>query len=121
MHEMSLAVSLIRRVEAEAGKAQLVRVTGLELELGSLQAVEPDLLVDAFRAASQGTLAEGATISLKPVRAEACCLVCGEVYEPDFADYQCPACGQAEPQIVKGRDLVLCSLTGEKKEGGRHV
>lgn len=119
MHEMSLAVSLVRRVEAEASKAQLVRVTELSVEVGELQSIEPELLVDAFRAAAQGTLAEGADLRLSPVKAEACCLVCGEVYEPAFADYQCPACGLAEPQILKGRDLVLTAVTGELGAGKR--
>jgi hydrogenase nickel incorporation protein HypA/HybF len=118
MHEMSLAVSLVRRVEAEAGKAQMLKVTGVDLEVGALQSVEPELLVDAFRAASLGTLAEGADLHLNRVRAEACCLICGEVYEPAFADYQCPACGQAEPQILRGRDLVLTAVTGETGDGG---
>ena len=57
MHEMNLAVSLVRRVEAEAGNARLLKVTALEVEVGTLQSVEPELFVDAFRAASLGTLA----------------------------------------------------------------
>lgn len=121
MHEMNLAVSLVRRVEAEAAKAQILKVTGLEVEVGTLQSVEPELMSDAFRAASLGTLAEGADLRLNIVKAEACCLVCGEVYEPDYADFQCPACGLAEPQILRGRDLVLTAVTGQLSRGGRHV
>lgn len=113
MHEMSLAVSLLKRVEAEAGRAQIQRVTGLEVDLGSLQAIEPVLLQEAFKAASLGTLAEGADLRLHPVQAEARCLVCGEIYEPAFADFQCPACKLAEPQILRGRDLVLTAVTGD--------
>jgi hydrogenase nickel incorporation protein HypA/HybF len=113
MHEMNLAVSLLKRVEAEAGRAHLQRVTGLEVELGALQAVEPGLFREAFKAASLGSLAEGADLRLHPVKAEACCLVCGEIYEPAYADLQCPACSLAEPQILRGRDLVLTAVTGE--------
>ena len=113
MHEMSLAVSLVKRVEAEADRAHLQRVTGLEVELGSLKAVEPGLLLEAFKAASQGTLAEGADLRLNAVQAEARCLACGEHYEPAYADFQCPACRLAEPQILRGRDLVLTAVTGE--------
>lgn len=115
MHEMSLAVSLVRRLEAEASKAHLVRVTEVEVQVGTLQAVEPELFAEAFKAASLGTRSEGADIRVEPVKAEACCLICGEVYEPAWADYQCPACGQAEPQILQGRDMILAAVSGEQK------
>lgn len=120
MHEMNLAVTLVRRVQAEAGKAHLARVTGVELEVGALQSVEVDLLADAFRAAALGTPAEGAELRFQSVKASADCLICGESYEPTFGDYQCPACGQAEPQILSGRDLILTAVTGVLSEG-RHV
>jgi hydrogenase nickel incorporation protein HypA/HybF len=116
MHEMSLAVSLVRRVVAEASKANLVRVTEVDVQVGTLQAVEPDLFGEAFRAAALGTRAEGADLHVTPVRAEACCLICGETYEPEWADFQCPACGQAEPQILKGRDMLLAAVSGEQND-----
>ena len=75
MHELSLAKSLLRRVEAEAAKAHLVRVTAVEVEVGTLQAIEPELLAEAFKAAAEGTSSEGADLHLASVRAEACCLV----------------------------------------------
>lgn len=114
MHEMSLAVSLVRRVEAEAAKAHLIKVTDVDVQVGTLQAVEPELFAEAFKAASLGTRSEGADLHLATERAEACCLICGEVYEPRYADFQCPACGLAEPQITKGRHLVLSAVSGEQ-------
>jgi hydrogenase nickel incorporation protein HypA/HybF len=116
MHEMSLAQSLVRRVEAEASKAHLVKVVAVDVQVGTLQAIEPELLAEAFKAASTGTRSEGADLHLGTVVAEACCLICGEVYEPKWADFQCPACGLAEPQILKGRDMVLSAVTGEQTE-----
>lgn len=116
MHEMSLAVSLVRRLEAEASKAHLVRVTDVEVQVGTLQAVEPELFAEAFKAAALGTRAEHADLHLSAVTAEAACLICGENYEPRWADFQCPACGQAEPQILQGRDLVLSAVTGESQD-----
>ena len=116
MHEMSLAVSLVRRVEAEAAKAHLIKVTEVDVQVGTLQAVEPELFSEAFKAASLGTRAEGADLHLTSVHAEASCLICGESYEPKWADFQCPACGLAEPQILQGRDMVLSAVSGEAAE-----
>lgn len=114
MHEMNLAVTLVRRVEAEASKAQLIRVTDVEVQVGTLQSIEPDLFAEAFKAATLGSKIEGADLHLTRVKAEACCLICGETYEPQWADFQCPACGQAEPQILAGRDMILSAVSGEK-------
>jgi hydrogenase nickel incorporation protein HypA/HybF len=114
MHEMNLAVSLVRRVEAEAAKAQLVKVTDVEVQLGNLQSIEPALLAEAFKAATVGSKIEGADLHLSRVKAEACCLICGETYEPEYADFQCPACGQADPQILQGRDVILSAVSGEQ-------
>jgi len=114
MHEMNLAVTLVRRLEAEASKAMLVRVTSVEVQVGTLQSIELDLFSDAFKAASLGSRSEGADLQLTRVKAEACCLICGETYEPEWADFQCPACGQADPQILQGRDMILAAVSGEQ-------
>jgi hydrogenase nickel incorporation protein HypA/HybF len=114
MHEMNLAVSLVRRVEAEASKAQLVKVTDVEVQVGNLQSIESDLFSEAFKVASVGSRIEGADLHITRVKAEACCLVCGETYEPEYADFQCPACGLAEPQILQGRDMILSAVSGEQ-------
>lgn len=116
MHEFSLAKSLLRRVEAEAARAGLARVTAVEVEVGELQSVEPELLAEAFRAAAFGTRSAGAELRLAPVEGEARCLQCGELYRPRWGDFQCPACGLAEPQILRGHDLVLAALSGESEE-----
>jgi hydrogenase nickel incorporation protein HypA/HybF len=84
----------------------------VELELGTLQAVDAELLTEAFKAAALGTPAEGAELRLHPVPALADCLVCGESYAPSFGDYHCPACGRAEPRILRGQDLILTAVTG---------
>lgn len=113
MHEMSLAVSLLERVLDEARRAGLVKVTRVDIEIGELQGVEPDLLQEAFRAASEDGPAAGAELKAELVRARARCHACGCEFSPSFTYYVCPQCQQADAEILSGRDLLLKSLSGE--------
>ncbi|HXC64401.1 MAG TPA: hydrogenase maturation nickel metallochaperone HypA [bacterium] len=116
MHEMSLAVALLERVLAEAGKGGLRSVSQVTVELGSLQAIEPDLLSEAFRAAALNSVAEGARLDLQLRPAEASCRSCGQGFQPSYQDYVCPHCGQADVKILRGKEMFLLSLSGEAAE-----
>jgi hydrogenase nickel incorporation protein HypA/HybF len=113
MHEMSLAIELMDRVLDEAQRAGLSSVTRVEVSIGALQAVEPELLVEAFHAAAEGGPAEGAELKYVLEEAAARCRACGWEYAPSFTDYICPSCGQADAEVLRGRDLLLKSLSGE--------
>jgi hydrogenase nickel incorporation protein HypA/HybF len=116
MHEMSLAVALLERVLAEAGRGGLRNVNQVNVELGALQAVEPDLLIEAFRAAALNSPAQGARLDLELRPAEASCLACAELFQPSYQDYVCPRCGQANVKILRGKEMFLLSLSGEAVE-----
>lgn len=113
MHEMSIAVALLDRVLAEAAKGGLCTVTRLAVEVGALQAVEPELLKEAFSAAALGSLAQGARLDLQMRAAEARCQACSGTFKPTYQSYVCPHCGQADVRIIKGKELYLLSLSGE--------
>ena len=109
MHEVGIAEELVRQVLATA--CGMARVTEVTVDLGVLQWVDPDALRQAFDAASQGTLAEGARLDLREVRPRAVCGACGAEYVPEeLGIYVCPACGAAEPEFVEGNDIILVSL-----------
>jgi hydrogenase nickel incorporation protein HypA/HybF len=122
MHEMSIAVALLERVLDEAAKGGLRTVTRVSVDVGALQSVEPELLIEAFLAAAHGSAAQGAQLNLQIRPARALCLACGADFQPNYRDYACPRCGKAEVQILEGRDLFLLDLSGEadEAEAGHH-
>ena len=117
MHEMSVAVALLERVLAEASLGGLVTVSQVTVEVGALQSIEPDLLMEAFRAAAEGSPAQGARLDVTQAPAQALCLACGRPFEPDYRSYTCPHCGRADLKIVKGKELFLLSLCGDEAAG----
>jgi hydrogenase nickel incorporation protein HypA/HybF len=113
MHELSLAIGLLERVLDQARLGGLTSVSRIEVEIGALQAVEPELLHEAFRAVAEGGPASGAEMIHTMVPAKARCRACATEFSPSFTYYVCPQCHQADVEILAGRNLILTSLTGE--------
>ncbi len=112
MHEYSLIMTLLSRVEEEARRRRASRVHAVTVRLGELSGVEPDLLASAFELARAGTLCDGAELRLTRVAATWSCPRCGRVLAPGDV-LRCDAC-QAPAQLGDGGDaLMLDSLEME--------
>ncbi len=111
MHEASLAIEVIALLERQ--RSTLSRITRIVLDIGALGCVDEDALRTALLAALPGTLAEGATIEMHTIPAQARCLQCATVYEPPDRIEPCPHCGSARKQWLSGQSLTLRSVEGE--------
>lgn len=124
MHEMSIATELLAvtlsTVEEHAD--QLSPANGpcvelVEVEIGLLQQVVFEALELAWQAVSDGTAAEGATLTLTETAAIARCRWCGETFVPTIDNYLCPTCSKADVEICAGNDILLRSITCQADEG----
>ena len=61
MHELAIAMDIVELAEARCGAARIVKVT---VEIGERAFVLPDALEFCWRAATEGTAAEGAALEL---------------------------------------------------------
>ena len=110
MHELSIATQILETVLAAAAEHGAVRVEEVELEVGAMRLVVPEALDGAFEIAAEGTVAEGARLKQTEIPPRATCRHCGRAFEPKLDDFLCPACGQAEVEIVGGNDIILKSV-----------
>ena len=117
MHEMSIAVELMREIERAIAGRDIERVEEVFLAIGVMRQVVPDMLETAFQAAAMGTPAEGAHLHMEFVPPAARCRSCGSRFEPTADSFLCPECGQADAEITEGDDIILTSLTCEEKNG----
>ena len=116
MHEMSIAVELVRQVLAAAEPHAPTRVTAVTVSAGALQQVQAEALELAWQSVAAGTAAAGAALQLTETPAAARCRACGRTFRPRIDDFTCPGCGQADVDITAGRDIILTSLTCEPVE-----
>ncbi len=113
MHELSIALNIVDIATAETRKAGALRVTDLNIEVGSLSGVIVEALEFAMEVAVRDTILSGARVAIHPVQAQAKCKQCGEEFE--VADYfeQCPKCDSLDLQIMRGQELKVRSLVVE--------
>ena len=110
MHELSVCLSLLQQVEAIAAARRASAVTRIELEVGPLSGVEPDLLRNAWPLAATGTLAEQAELHIDPGRLTVECLQCGGVTEAMPNRLLCGQCGDYRTRVTSGEDMTLLRL-----------
>jgi hydrogenase nickel incorporation protein HypA/HybF len=116
MHEMSIAAGLIDQVLAAAAEHGLARVERVEVQAGQMRQVVPEALQMAWEAVSAGTVADGAELALTEVPAELRCRGCGREFRRRREEFLCPDCGRADVEILAGDEILLTSISAEKRE-----
>ena len=77
MHEFSLATAMVEQLERIAVENGLTRIDDVNVLCGVMQQVVPEALQIAFTAASAGTVAEGAKLTIAEERLIVRCRNCG--------------------------------------------
>jgi len=110
VHELSLAIGLLRLVDQTARTEGASRVLRLVVELGALSCVEPEALDFCFEAVRRGSVAEGAELVLRTRPGRACCRSCGSEVTLEALGTPCTACGSYALEILGGDELRLIEL-----------
>lgn len=113
---MAIAMSLLDHLKDVAERQGLAKVEEVEVEVGALQLVVPEALELAFRAATEGTIAENAELRIAELPARGACRACGHEFPLAVDDYLCPHCRTADVEIKAGNDIILASLVGRQRE-----
>jgi hydrogenase nickel incorporation protein HypA/HybF len=108
MHEYSLVQAMMRRVEAEARAHNASGVRRVQVRIGHLSGVEPELFATAYEVLRPGTLCAGAELIIAHEAIEWRCGVCGSMV-PAGGALVCPQCA-SPPCLIRGDDLMLESI-----------
>lgn len=111
MHEMSLAINIVDLVCARARAAGARKVRAVELEVGACSGVLAEALSFCFAAAARNTPAAGASLLIREIGGRASCRACARDFPVDFLVAQCPDCNGYATELIRGRELVVVSLT----------
>ena len=109
MHEMGIAMEVLRIAEEEARAAGAGRVLGLKLRVGRWSGVEPEALRFSLDALTEGTLLEGCRVELVSVEPEFACSDCGGRFRAEGHRDPCPVCSGAGV-LVAGDEFTLAQL-----------
>lgn len=105
MHEYSIVLALLDRVEKEAKTHGASTVSRIHVRIGELSGVERDLLESAYELARQRTICDGAVLEVVPVSPRWVCTVC-ETAIGNGGIPRCTAC-DAPAHLVEGDEILL--------------
>lgn len=113
MHELSLAKGVVDILCEEAARHEVNRIEQVQLRIGVLRAVVPDLLRTGMEYASEGTVAQGARLEIEEVMGRARCPDCGHEYDITELLFLCPSCERLGGEILAGQELQIVEFEGE--------
>jgi len=118
MHEAGVAQAIVRIASKSAIKAGAKVVKSVQVDIGDLQAVNDDSLQFFFKAASKGTILEGAELQIKHIPIRAYCSRCHKKVEIERTIFACPLCGSFEVSPRSGQELFVRSIEVEDETEG---
>jgi hydrogenase nickel incorporation protein HypA/HybF len=114
---MAIAVELMEQLERLADEHAVVRFESVRVQAGVLRGIVPEALDMAFKAASEGTRAEGAALELEILPAAVRCRRCDLRFEPEPDSYLCERCGRADVELLGGNEILLRNVTCQQEPG----
>jgi hydrogenase nickel incorporation protein HypA/HybF len=119
VHELAVCQALIEQVESIVQGHGARAAERIELRIGPLSGVEPQLLEQAFPIASAGTVAAGAELVIDSLPVTVRCAGCGSITSVLPNRLVCADCGDWHTTLVSGDELELYRvelLTGAPDE-----
>ncbi|MBG7629632.1 MAG: hydrogenase maturation nickel metallochaperone HypA [Bacteroidetes bacterium] len=110
MHELSIALGIVKIAEDETAKANAKQVTKIELEIGVLAGVELESLNFVWESAVKKTVLEEAEKVIDVIDGRGKCIDCDTEFEMMKIYDCCPNCGSNFKGILKGKELRVKAL-----------
>lgn len=116
MHEFSISSEIVKNVLDTAEKNNGKRVLSVQLEIGELTLLNIEQVTFWIHELFKETVAEGAELKIKTIKARIYCKTCGYKGEvrPDQEDSfrhlalpTCPQCSSFQIKVEKGRECIL--------------
>ncbi|MEW5980998.1 MAG: hydrogenase maturation nickel metallochaperone HypA [Acidobacteriota bacterium] len=111
MHEYSIALALMERINAEASARGAIAVHRVRVRIGGLSGIEPELLRSAFEIVRERTICWTADLEIDEIPAAWACSACSQPIAPGGV-LRCPACGEPA-HLSAGDEIVLDRLEME--------
>ncbi len=116
MHELSVCQALISQVEDIARQYRATAVHSINVRIGPLSGVEPDLLMQAFPLASAGTVAQDSRLEIERLPIRVRCESCSAETAAEPNRLVCGACGDWHTKLLSGDEMLLASVELAKAE-----
>lgn len=111
MHEMSIALNILKIAEEELQKANGKSIERMQLSVGKLSGIVVESLEFALKAARENSPLSKTEINISEIPALMRCLNCNHEFESDEFYTVCPKCSAFRHEIISGKELLINSIT----------
>ena len=106
MHELGIVMSVIDQVEKVAEENQVQSVVSLNMEVGEVSSVVPDLFTDCFEWAKKKTkYMQDTKLNMVILEGISYCRDCKKNYKTTEYAKQCPHCGSYNTYLLTGNEI----------------
>lgn len=117
MHELAIARNIQEIVEDQLRTLkEPIRVAKLNLKIGRMTTIVPEILEFYLKLISEGTVLEAASLAIDEVPICAYCKGCGSSFEIQELQFVCPNCQSSQLELTSGRELVVESIEVEESK-----
>ncbi|MDD2420614.1 MAG: hydrogenase maturation nickel metallochaperone HypA [Heliobacteriaceae bacterium] len=107
MHEYPVTQEIVRIAEESARKYNAVKITKITLVVGELAGFIGESISMYFEIIAKGTMAEGAALEIKPVKAQLKCDRCDRYFDRPRYSFTCPVCGENGRPTEIGKEFYV--------------
>lgn len=106
MHELGIVMNVIKQVEQVAEQNGVKQVCKLNMEVGEVSSVVPELFCDCFEwAKKKTTYLQQAELELVILQGISYCRDCQNTYSTTAYAKTCPHCGSGNTYLVTGNEI----------------
>jgi len=106
MHELGIVMNVVKQVEEVAAENKVAKVTRINMEVGEVSSVVPDLFRDCFEwAKKRSTYLKECELSLVVLEGISFCRACRKTYKTTEYAKECPYCKSNDTYLVTGNEI----------------
>jgi hydrogenase nickel incorporation protein HypA/HybF len=107
MHELAICQALIEQLDSIAAQYVKKQIVEVNLKIGPLSGVVPQLLVDAFSIAAKASCAEQVKLNISKGDIVVRCKQCETESRVKINQLVCRQCGDWQTELVSGDEMLL--------------
>ena len=114
MHELGIVMNVVKQVEEVAGKNAVNKVTRINMEVGEVSSVVPELFRDCFEwAKKRSTYLKECELNLVVLEGISFCRACRKTYKTTEYAKECPYCKSNDTYLVTGNEINIRDIQVE--------
>lgn len=113
MHESGIVQNILEIAIEAASEQNAHSIKKIHIQVGKMNAVDPNALAFAFEILKENTKAAEATLVVDEIPITVECSDCLAVFEADDFNIICPNCNSTNTNIITGNELDVLDLEVE--------